>query len=255
MSNERLRSAILAKGLTYADLAQQVAVDPKTVERWVTQPRQPHRAHRLRVSALLDSEESFLWPETASSPATLSASQSEFVELFPNRGSIRTDQWLSWIDQANDQIDLLAYAASFFHDAVPGGVDLLAAKARAGVQVRVLFGNPGCEAVRTRGEEEGIADLLAARCRLTWNYWAPILETPGVEARQHETTLYNSIFRFDETMLVNTHALGVAASHSPVLQLQKVAGGRLFSQYLASFHRVWDLSRATDWRAMQPTSG
>lgn len=239
MTNERLRSAILAKGLTYADLGEQVSVDPKTVERWVAQPRRPHRAHRLRVAALLDSEESFLWPDTASSPATLSASQSEFVELFPNRGSIKTDQWLSSIDQANDQIDLLAYAASFFHDAVPEGVELLADKARAGVRVRLLFGDPDSDGVRIRGEEEGIGDLLAARCRLTWSYWSPILGEPGVEARRHGTTLYNSIFRFDERMLVNTHALGVAASHSPVLHLQRVAGGRLFALYLQSFESAW----------------
>jgi len=240
MSNERLRSAILAKGLTYADLGEQVSVDPKTVERWVTQPRRPHRAHRLRVAALLGSEEFFLWPETASSPATLSASRAEFVELFPNRGSIKTDQWLAWIDRATDQIDMLAYAASFFHDAVPGGVELLSAKARAGVRVRLLFGAPDAEAVRFRGDEEGIGDLLAARCRLTWSYWAPVLGEPGVEARRHGTTLYNSIFRFDETMLVNTHGLGVAASHSPVLHLAKVAGGRLFAQYLGSLEVAWE---------------
>ena len=33
MSNERLRSAIGGAGLTFHDLSEQVAVDPKTIER------------------------------------------------------------------------------------------------------------------------------------------------------------------------------------------------------------------------------
>ena len=55
-----------------------------------------------------------------------------------------------------------------------------------------------------------------------------------MEARQHGTTLYTSVFRFDDTLLVNTHAYGAAASHSPVMHLHKVAGGRLFNHYMTS---------------------
>lgn len=240
MSNERLRSALLKRGMSYADLAEQVSVDPKTVERWVTQPRKPHRAHRLRVAALLGEDDGFLWPETANDRSSLSASQAEIVEIFPSRGSVSSEFWLSLVDRTVDQIDLLAYAASFVHDALPDFAELLASKARSGVRVRLLFGDPDSEAVARRGAEEGIGDLLAARCRLTWSYWAPFLAAQVIEARQHETTLYNSLFRFDDSLLVNTHALGIAASHSPVLHLQKVAGGRLFSQYLRSFDSAWE---------------
>ena len=246
LSNERLRSALLKRGLTYADLGEQVQVDPKTVERWVTQPRRPHRAHRLRVAALLGEDDGFLWPETANDKASISASQAEIVEVFPNRGSVSSEFWLSMVDRAGDQIDLLAYAASFIHDAVPDFAELLAAKARSGVRVRLLFGDADAEAVARRGGEEGIGDLLAARCRLTWSYWTPFLTEQGIEARKHGTTLYNSLFRFDDALMVNTHALGVAASHSPVLHLQKVAGGRLFTQYLQSLERVWDAAARLD---------
>ena len=65
---------------------------------------------------------------------------------------------------------------------------------------------------------------------------------PGVEARTHDTTLYNSMFRFDDTLLVNVHTLGAAASHSPVLHLQRVAGGRLFTHYMTSYERAWDVA-------------
>ena len=39
MSNERLRSALLAQGMTVQDLADAIEVNPKTVERWITQGR------------------------------------------------------------------------------------------------------------------------------------------------------------------------------------------------------------------------
>lgn len=244
MSNERLRSALMKRGLTYADLGEQVQVDPKTVERWVTQPRKPHRAHRLRVAAILGEDDAFLWPETRNDHPSLSASQAEIVEVFPNRGSVSSEFWLSMVDRTVDQIDLLAYAASFLHDAVPGFAELVATKARSGVRVRLAFGDPNSEAVARRGEEEGIGDLLAARCQLTWSYWGPFVGLQGIEARMHGTTLYNSMFRFDETLLVNTHILGVAASHSPVVHLQQVAGGRLFAEYFRSLEAVWDVAES-----------
>ena len=240
MSNERLRSAVLDAGLTYEDLSEQISVDPKTVERWITQARVPHRTHRLKVASLLGRDDVFLWPSTKSDPRNTAASEAEFVTLYPNRGSVSPDLWESWIDHARVQIDLLAFAASFLHDAVPDFDDHLANKARQGVRVRLLFGDPESDAVTRRGREEGIDDLLAARCRLTWNYYRPLLDVPGVEARQHGSTLYNSLFRFDDTLLVNTHSLGAAASHSPVMHLHKVAGGRLFSHYMAGFETTWD---------------
>ena len=165
--------------------------------------------------------------------------------LYPNRGSVASELWEGLIDQSTVQIDLLAFAASFLHDAVPDFADHLAAKARQGVRIRLLFGDPESAAVNLRGEEEGIGDLLAARCRLTWNYYAPLIGEAGVEARRHGNTLYNSVFRFDDTMLVNAHSFGAAASHSIVMHLQKVAGGRLFAHYMAGFETTWD--SATPW--------
>ena len=36
MTNERLRTALVKAGMTPADLSEQLRVDPKTVERWIT---------------------------------------------------------------------------------------------------------------------------------------------------------------------------------------------------------------------------
>lgn len=240
MSNERLRAAITGRGHTVTALAEHLSVDRKTVERWVTTDRVPHRTHRLAAAAFLSEDDVFLWPSTAADAQTTSASAAEFVTLYPNRGSITIDTWVSLLDNAHEAIDLLAFAGSFLHDAIPDFADRLSAAARRGVAVRLLFGDPSSVAVRLRGDEEGIGELLAARCRLTWAYMHPILGEPGLLARQHGATVYASLFRFDSTLLVNTHTYGAAASHSPVLHLRRIAGGRLFSHHLHGFDRTWD---------------
>lgn len=252
MSNERLRSAILEAGMSLAEFGEAVGVDPKTVERWIAKDRVPHRAHRLKSSSILGRTDVFLWPTTESDPRSRAAAKAEFVELFPNRGSVPSSTWVELLGSAHESIDLLAYAGSFLHDSVPSFAERLSERAAEGVSVRLLFGDPSSDAVALRGKEEGIGELMAARCALTWNYFAPILNGDsgidgsgadgagdGVQARQHGCTLYASLFRFDDALLVNPHAYGAAAGHSPVLHLNRVPGGQLFSHYLDSFDRTW----------------
>jgi hypothetical protein len=63
---------------------------------------------------------------------------------------------------------------------------------------------------------------------------------PGIKIKLHSTTLYNSIYWFDDDMLVNTHAYGVPAHFAPVLHLRHLSSGTLFQTYARSFDRVWD---------------
>lgn len=44
------------------------------------------------------------------------------------------------------------------------------------------------------------------------------------EIRLHDTPLYNSIYRFDDDMLINTHVYGILAAYTPVLHLRRVDG-------------------------------
>jgi hypothetical protein len=62
----------------------------------------------------------------------------------------------------------------------------------------------------------------------------------AVEFRFHQTILYNSIYRADDQLLVNTHIYGITAAFAPVWHLRKVAGGEIAAAYLESFERVWD---------------
>lgn len=52
--NLRLAAAIVEADLTYAELAEQLQVDPKTVERWVNEPgRRPYARHAHAVARVL----------------------------------------------------------------------------------------------------------------------------------------------------------------------------------------------------------
>jgi len=240
MPNERLRSAIVEAGLTLMEFATKVQVDPKTVERWIASGRVPHRSSRWATASLLGADETYLWPEVADDPRTMSASMAEVVAVYPHRGAVSQELWPELLESATDQIGLLAYAGLFLSDTFPDLPATLAAKAAAGTRVRLLLGDPDSRAVALRGREEGIGDGLAARVRLSTTYLTAALGTPGVQLRHHATTLYNSIYRFDDQVLINTHVYGAPAVQSPVMHLRRVPGGRLFGHYLESFERVWE---------------
>jgi len=62
----------------------------------------------------------------------------------------------------------------------------------------------------------------------------------GCEVRLHSTTLYASIFRYDDEMVINPHAYGSPATANPCLHVRRLPGGPLFDHYAESFERVWD---------------
>jgi hypothetical protein len=105
--------------------------------------------------------------------------------------------------------------------------------------VRLCFGDPGSEAVAVRDREEGIGGTLAAKIRSALVYYRCLIETGGCELRLHGTTLYASIFRYDDDILVNPHAYGEPASANPTLHLRRLDGGAVAGHYMNSFERVW----------------
>ena len=246
MGNERLRSQMQQTGLTVIDLATQVEVDPKTVERWLESGRVPHQRHRHRAAALLESDEVFLWPQLLDDGRARAASEAELVGFYPHRGAVPADLWRRLVDSASERVEILVYSGLFLVDSHPDLPDKLVDRAGEGLKVRLLYGDPDSDTVAWRGDEEGIGANLAARVRLSLTYMQPVVGVPGIEVRQHKSVLYNSIYRFDDEMLVNTHVVGSPAGQNPVLHLRRLEGGHLFEHYLKSFDRVWDAARSLE---------
>ena len=243
MPNERLRDAIHKQGMTPGDLAVKINVDPKTVERWVTQDRVPYRKHRSAVTALLRETETYLWPNALSSERSAEVSESELAHIYPRRAAVPTDTWQRLLDGATRQVGILVYAALFVPEQNPRWISTLREKAEAGVKVEILLGDPDGTQVAERGSDEGIGSAMGGKVHNVLAYYNELREVENVAIYFHDTTLYNSIYRFDDEMLVNTHLFGTPAAYAPVLHLRRLAGGELFENYTSSFNRVLGRSR------------
>jgi hypothetical protein len=238
MPNERLRAAMLRREVTPGKLAEHVGVDPKTVERWIG-GREPYRRHRYAIAAFLGQEEGYLWPDALSRDQVAIASESEIVTVYPHRSEVPRDVWGRLFAEAENEIGVLVYSGLFL--AEDSGVQrTLADKARSGVRVRILLGDPESSGVTERGEDEGIPGGVAAKIRNVLVLYRPLRSLEGVEIRFHRTVLYNSIYRADDSLLVNTHIYGCPAAHAPVWHFRKVPGGEITTTYLESFERVWE---------------
>ncbi|MFI6813208.1 helix-turn-helix domain-containing protein [Nonomuraea sp. NPDC050328] len=240
--NERLRIAMASAHLTAAQLAEAVDVDPKTVERWINTGRTPHPSTARRAAIVLREDLAYLWPAVEHGRQR-HRRNSEFVAAYSTRSDAPLDLWRTLFEKAERQIGVLVYAAVFLHESWPDFNELLAAKHQAGVQIRILLGDPDSPVITGRGQEEKYGHGIEARCRVAIMHYTPLIESAGVQVRLHDTTLYNSIFIGDDRMIVNAHVFGMNAYGAPVYHLKRAGDGGLFDVYAASFDEVWQLSR------------
>ncbi len=235
-TNQRLRDAIRRSDRPIGDLADDLGVDPKTIERWISAGRLPHPTSRRRLSDALAVPEAILWPDA---PGTLRGTP-ELMAVYVTRRELSPATIASLIDATKAHLDVLAYAALWLWDSVPNFAERLVEKATSGVQVRICLGDPASDAVALRGQEEGIGDGMASRCRLAAIYALPIHRVSRGAVRLTGSTLYSSILRFDNDLLVNMHLLGNPASNSPVFHLRRRTGGEFSGSVLRSFERTWE---------------
>ncbi|MCY0948366.1 transcriptional regulator [Streptomyces sp. H27-S2] len=147
---------------------------------------------------------------------------------------------------ARERIDVLVYAAVFLHEAYPRLNDLLRERAADGCAVRIAVGDADSENVQQRGQEEKFGHGIESRCRLALLHYRPLASVPGIELRTHGTTLYNSLYRADDQVLVNAHAWGVNAYGAPVWHLRRHESGGMFDTYADSFDAVWETAHPVE---------
>lgn len=188
--------------------------------------------------------ETYLWPNALSSERADQVTLSEVVHVYPRRGAVPVDLWQRLLDQANSEIGILAYAALFLPEQNPRWVPTLRAKAAAGTKVQVLLGDPDSPHIAERGADEGIGGAMAGKVHNVLAFYKDLRGLEYANVSFHATTLYNSIYRFDDEMLVNTHLFGTPAAYAPILHLRRLSGGELFDNYTASFNQVLSRSHA-----------
>jgi hypothetical protein len=235
--NERLREAVDASRLDEVVIAARLGVDPKTVDRWIA-GRVPYPRYRRALVKLLGIDEKEIWPQVVQAAPPASADPAHIQAAYAHRWAVPRPEWLRLFASAEQEIDILAYAALFIAED-DGVLRILANRALAGVRIRILLGDPDSSQVAERGISEGIGEAIAAKIRNSLTLFRPLAKIDGVEVRMHCTTLYASIYRADDDALINMHAYGAAASHAPVLHLRKIEDGDMASTFLESFERVW----------------
>lgn len=233
--NQRLHDAIRQSGRRLHDIAEEVGADPKTVGRWINTGRLPRPAIRQRLAQLLGVPEAVLWPEAPG----IAYGISELVGIYTTRRELPPATVGSLLDAAVRQIDVLAYAALWLWDTVPDFVDELQLKIARGAEVRICLGDPDSDAVRLRGREEGIDAALAGRCRLAASYAQAIRYVDAGAVRLSGATLYASILRLDDDVLLNTHLWGNPAGGSPVFHFHRDGDHGIAAGAIRSFKRVW----------------
>ncbi|MYX14838.1 XRE family transcriptional regulator [Streptomyces sp. SID8374] len=243
MSNERLRSAMLAQGMSVHDLAEAIEVNPKTVERWITQGKVPYRRHQYATASQLRVDVTTLWPDDSRAvESATDLSKAEIVTIYPHRHMVPNNLWRDIYERAESHIDLLVYSGLWMSED-PLFHDLLKRKSQGTTQIRILLGDPGCAAVRQRGIDEGHRIMDGKIRNALVNYRPLFASHPGIGFRLHDGTLYNSLFRSDDEMLVNTHVYGIGAYMAPVLHLRRLPGGGLFDTYANSIEQTWGGAR------------
>ncbi|MBT2677032.1 helix-turn-helix transcriptional regulator [Streptomyces sp. ISL-14] len=241
MSNERLRSALLAQNMTIQQLAEKIEVNPKTVERWITQGKVPYRRHQYATASVLNVDVTTLWDDMRSLDSATDLSKAEIVTVYPHRHVVPTDLWREMCERAKERIDILVYAGIGLAED-PRFLSVLKAKSKS-VAIRVLMGDPACEAVIRRGIDEGHRIMDGKIRNALVNYRPLFTSHPEITFRLHDTVLYNSIYRVDDEMLVNTHVYGIGAYLAPVLHLRRLPGGGLFDTFANSVQQTWEGAR------------
>lgn len=248
MTNERLRDALLSKGIEPEELAEMLEVDPKTVDRWISPGRTPFRKYRFKIAAKLKESEQYLWPDAEPQEKSAETSNSELVSFYPHRSVVPSELWDRLLDRATERVDILVYVGMFMTEK-PRLIQDLQSKAAGGAQIRLLFGDRDSDAVIQRSLDEQIGkNTISAKIDHALAHFRPLAETEGVEVRTHGTVLYNSLYRFDDEMIVNPHVYGKLASHAPAMHLRRLSAGALFTTYAESFDAVWDGAAPHKWQ-------
>jgi hypothetical protein len=245
LSNDRLAASITATGLTIEQVARHAEVDPKTVQRWMS-GRTPHPRHRFAVARLLDQHEEFLWPGAHRRQADALGAAAELIAAYPHRTDLNADRWWALFSGAQSQIDLLGYTLYFLPHQHPQLIDLLTDRCERGCRVRIAVADPQSEHVKRRDDEEREAITLVARIQSSLEAFEPLFGCQNADLRFQDAPLYNSVFRFDDEMLVTPHLYGTPGRSAPMLHLRRLGPNGLFSRWSAHFEGIWSDSRPID---------
>ncbi len=205
------------------------------------------------IAKYLKEDEEFLWPGVQRRSADVGSTNAEIVASYPYRSDMPNSGWWELIERAERQIDLLGYTLYFLPMDHPRLIDTLAEKCARGCKVRAVIAHPESRYVADRDAEEDLALTLVVRIQTSLKLFRPLFGCDGFEMRYQDVPLYNSVFRFDDEMLVTPHLFATPGASAPLLQLRRLGPNGMFSRFAAHFDSIW--ATGSPVREDQPGKG
>src|SRR5262245_17485228 len=201
--NKRLREAMYAREVSFADLAKVAGKNVKTAQRWVYEGRYPRPVVAAAIAQFLGIDANWLWPQRRAEV------NPELINLYANIAEVPLTVWTSTARAARIAIEIATDALP----ALPHNLaSILAAQADNGVPVRLCLG----------------ATVQ------------PTIQIDGAATRVHPSWHMVSIYRFDDEMIVWLNRPGPGPEHqAPVLHLRHSEDSGVFDYYRLMFARLW----------------
>lgn len=237
-----------AADLTPGRLARIVDVEPKTVERWLSNPaRSPHPRTQDKVSSALGVSVGVLWPRAIRSTVKVGPDR-EIVSAYPYRNACPTSVWSDLINGASQSITFAGYTNYFVWQEQPRLADRLRRKALDGCRIRFLVGDPDSEVTRQREAVEDVPLTVSTRIRITLDALSKLRSgAPGIEARFSDQHIALSVFSFDDQMLVTPHLSSLLGHDSPMLHLRRLTDDGLYDRFAGHVAALWAGSDRSVW--------
>ncbi|SFL80020.1 hypothetical protein [Streptomyces pini] len=181
-----------------------------------------------------------LWPNAVKAVMKTGPDR-EVISVYPYRSACPSSVWRSLITDAREELTFAGYTNYFLWLDHPNLATVLRKKARAGVAVRFLLGEPDSETTRRRETVEQTALTVSTRIRITLEHLERLGDTENIEARysRHEGHISLSVFRFDDQMLVTPHLSNLVGHDSPMLHLRRLQDDGMFDRFASHAEALW----------------
>jgi len=209
------------------------------------------------VAKVLSETEAGLWPTARPDQLPGATSTAEIVGAWAHRAQIPGELWLALLEKVGERVDLVGYAYPFLWELAPQVTATIRRAASNGARIRIAVADPDCPHVAERDELEQLGGTLAGRVRLALMWLRQLDGLVDVHVGLHRVHLYNSIFRFDNQMIVTPHLFRAHGYQHPALHMRRLSPHGMFESFAEQFQQVWDTVRpvmpATEVAADEPT--
>ncbi len=187
-----------------------------------------------------------LWPETIRRAAKVGTDR-ELVGMYPRRADLPRTVFREAIARANSRMWFGGYTSYFVWLEVPDAATTLGAKAKGGVDLRFLLGDPDSPITAERDRLEATPLTLATRIAMTR---AEIGKADAaVPVRLSDRHIAVSVWIFDDEAIVATHIGSGLGQDSVTLHLRRAQDGGVFDRYVEHFESLWADGRSADPRS------